>query len=174
MLKLRYYKDSVTDVDDGNFLTKIVMRDQVVGDQIDLGFPLIDASQPYGYKPGVQVDGTHTVIEGENVINILYTKLGTIQLGEFICKNFESRYGASTEETFYAYATVTPFFVYAPEQPAEPEQSTAPEQPAAPEQPGQSEQQPGQSEQQPATPSETPEPEVIDVSYSFNSGRWSV
>ena len=121
-VEVRYYKDSVTDVDDGNFLTKIVMRDQVVGDQIDLGFPLIDASQPYGYKPGVQVDGTHTVIEGENVINILYTKLGTIQLGEFICKNFESRYGASTEETFYAYATVTPFFVYAPEQPAAPEQ----------------------------------------------------
>lgn len=166
-VEVRYYKDSVTDVDDGNFLTKIVMRDQVVGDQIDLGFPLIDASQPYGYKPGVQVDGTHTVIEGENVINILYTKLGTIQLGEFICKNFESRYGASTEETFYAYATVTPFFVYAPEQPAEPEQSTAPEQPAAPEQPGQSEQQPGQSEQQPATPSETPEPEVIEVSDSL-------
>ena len=160
-VEVRYYKDSVTDVDDGNFLTKIVMRDQVVGDQIDLGFPLIDASQPYGYKPGVQVDGTHTVIEGENVINILYTKLGTIQLGEFICKNFESRYGASTEETFYAYATVTPFFVYAPEQPAEPEQ------PAAPEQPGQSEQQPGQSEQQPATPSETPEPEVIEVSDSL-------
>lgn len=159
-VEVRYYKDSVTDVDDGNFLTKIVMRDQVVGDQIDLGFPLIDASQPYGYKPGVQVDGTHTVIEGENVINILYTKLGTIQLGEFICKNFESRYGASTEETFYAYATVTPFFVHAPEQPAEPEQSTAPEQPAAPEQPG-------QSEQQPATPSETPEPEVIEVSDSL-------
>ena len=159
-VEVRYYKDSVTDVDDGNFLTKIVMRDQVVGDQIDLGFPLIDASQPYGYKPGVQVDGTHTVIEGENVINILYTKLGTIQLGEFICKNFESRYGASTEETFYAYATVTPFFVHAPEQLAEPEQSTAPEQPAAPEQPG-------QSEQQPATPSETPEPEVIEVSDSL-------
>ena len=157
-VEVRYYKDSVTDVDDGNFLTKIVMRDQVVGDQIDLGFPLIDASQPYGYKPGVQVDGTHTVIEGENVINILYTKLGTIQLGEFICKNFESRYGASTEETFYAYATVTPFFVYAPEQPAEqpiePEQSDEPEQP-------------GQSEQQPATPSETPEPEVIEVSDSL-------
>ena len=33
---------------------------------------------------------------------------GMIQLGEFIYKNFESRYGASTEETFYAYATVTP------------------------------------------------------------------
>ena len=121
-VEVRYYKDSVTDVDDGNFLTKIVMRDQVVGNQIDLGFPLIDANQPYGYKPGVQVDGTHTVIEGENVINILYTKLGTIQLGDFIYKNFESRYGASTEETFYAYATVTPFFVYAPEQPAAPEQ----------------------------------------------------
>lgn len=170
-VEVRYYKDSVTDVDDGNFLTKIVMRDQVVGNQIDLGFPLIDANQPYGYKPGVQVDGTHTVIEGENVINILYTKLGTIQLGDFIYKNFESRYGASTEETFYAYATVTPFFVYAPEQPTEqpiePEQSTAPEQPAAPEQPGQSEQQPGQSEQQPATPSETPEPEVIEVSDSL-------
>lgn len=118
-VEVRYYKDSVTDVDDGNFLTKIVMRDQVVGNQIDLGFPLIDANQPYGYKPGVQVDGTHTVIEGENVINILYTKLGTIQLGDFIYKNFESRYGASTEETFYAYATVTPFFVYAPEQPTE-------------------------------------------------------
>ncbi len=76
---------------------------------------------------------------------------GTIQLGEFISKNFESRYGASTEETFRAYATVTPYFVNASEQPAEPEQSTAPEQP-------------GQSEQQPATPSETPEPEVIEVS----------
>ena len=66
---------------------------------------------------------------------------------------------------------MTPFFVYAPEQPTEqpiePEQSTAPEQPAAPEQPGQSEQQPGQSEQQPATPSETPEPEVIEVSDSL-------
>ena len=148
-VEVRYYKDSVTDVDDGNFLTKIVMRDQVVGNQIDLGFPLIDANQPYGYKPGVQVGGTYTVIEGENVINVLYTKLGTIQLGDFISKNFESRYGASTEETFYAYATVMPFFVYAPEQP------------------GQSEQQPGQSEQQPATPSETPEPEVIEVSDSL-------
>ncbi|MDR3855025.1 MAG: S-layer homology domain-containing protein, partial [Oscillospiraceae bacterium] len=107
---------------------------------------------------------------------------GTIQLGDFIYKNFESRYGASTEETFYAYATVTPYFVYAPEQPAEPEQteqseqvgepeqSSEPEQPAAPEQPGQSEQQPGQSEQQPATPSETPASEqqpVIEVSNSL-------
>ena len=133
-VEVRYYKDSVTDVDGENFLTKIVMRDQVVGNQIDLGFPLIDANQPYGYKPGVQVDGTHTVIEGENVINILYTKLGTIQLGDFIFKNFESRYGASTEETFYAYATVTPYFVYAPEQPAEPEQTEQSEQSGEPKQ----------------------------------------
>ena len=63
---------------------------------------------------------------------------GTIQLGDFIYKNFESRYGASTEETFYAYATVTPYFVNASEQPTEqpiePEQSDEPEQPAAPEQ----------------------------------------
>ena len=95
---------------------------------------------------------------------------GTIQLGEFICKNFESRYGASTEETFYAYATVTPFFVYAPEQPGQSEQQPgqSEQQPGQSEQqPGQSEQQPGQSEQQPATPSETPEPEVIEVSDSL-------
>ena len=169
-VEVRYYKDSV---EENNRLneTPFVMKNQVVGDQIDLGFPLINAYQPDGYKPGVQVGSTYTVIEGENVIKVLYTKLGTIQLGEFISKNFESRYGASTEETFYAYAMVTPFSVYdleqPTEQPIEPEQSTAPEQPAAPEQPGQSEQQPGQSEQQPATPSETPEPEVIEVSDSL-------
>ena len=178
-VEVRYYKDSVTDVDDGNFLTKIVMRDQVVGNQIDLGFPLIDASQPYGYKPGVQVDGTHTVIEGENVINILYTKLGTIQLGDFIYKNFESRYGASTEETFYAYAMVTPINktsaesaeseqVEQSEQSSEPEQSgelkqsapssetPAPEQSGKPEQSGPSSETPA-SEQQP----------VIEVSESL-------
>lgn len=165
-VEVRYYKDSVTDVDDGNFLTKIVMRDQVVGNQIDLGFPLIDANQPYGYKPGVQVDGTHTVIEGENVINILYTKLGTIQLGEFISKNFESRYGASTEETFYAYATVTPDSSVEIQlsdesaeigQPIEPEQPTEPAQPAEPEQPAEPAQ-PAEPEQ-PAEPKQPAEPE---------------
>ena len=178
-VEVRYYKDSVTDVNDGNFLTKIVMRNQVVGNQIDLGFPLIDANQPYGYKPGVQVDGTHTVIEGENVINILYTKLGTIQLGDFIYKNFESRYGASTEETFYAYAMVTPINktsaesaeseqVEQSEQSGEPEQSgelkqsapssetPAPEQSGKPEQSGPSSETPA-SEQQP----------VIEVSESL-------
>ena len=137
-VEVRYYKDSV---EENNRLneTPFVMKNQVVGDQIDLGFPLINAYQPDGYKPGVQVGSTYTVIEGENVIKVLYTKLGTIQLGDFIFKNFESRYGASTEETFYAYAMVTPFSVYdleqPTEQPIEPEQSTAPEQPAAPEQP---------------------------------------
>ena len=165
-VEVRYYKDSVTDVDDGNFLTKIVMRDQVVGNQIDLGFPLIDASQPYGYKPGVQVGGTYTVIEGENVINILYTKLGTIQLGEFIYKNFESRYGASTEETFYAYATVTPDSSVEIQlsdesaelgQPIEPEQPTEPAQPAEPEQPAEPAQ-PAEPEQ-PAEPKQPAEPE---------------
>ena len=165
-VEVRYYKDSVTDVDDGNFLTKIVMRNQVVGNQIDLGFPLIDASQPYGYKPGVQVDGTHTVIEGENVINILYTKLGTIQLGDFISKNFESRYGASTEETFYAYATVTPDSSVEIQlsdesaelgQPIEPEQPTEPAQPAEPEQPAEPAQ-PAEPEQ-PAEPKQPAEPE---------------
>lgn len=165
-VEVRYYKDSVTDVDDGNFLTKIVMRDQVVGNQIDLGFPLIDASQPYGYKPGVQVGGTYTVIEGENVINILYTKLGTIQLGDFIYKNFESRYGASTEETFYAYATVTPDSSVEIQlsdesaelgQPIEPEQPTEPAQPAEPEQPAEPAQ-PAEPEQ-PAEPKQPAEPE---------------
>ena len=130
-VEVRYYKDSV---EENNRLneTPFVMKNQVVGDQIDLGFPLINAYQPDGYKPGVQVGSTYTVIEGENVIKVLHTKLGTIQLGDFIFKNFESRYGASTEETFYAYATVTPFSVYdleqPTEQPIEPEQSDEPEQ----------------------------------------------
>lgn len=175
-VEVRYYKDSV---EENNRLneTPFVMKNQVVGDQIDLGFPLINAYQPDGYKPGVQVGSTYTVIEGENVIKVLYTKLGTIQLGDFIFKNFESRYGASTEETFYAYAMVTSIDatsaesaeseqVEQSEQSGEPKQSAPPSEPTAPEQPAAPEQ-PGQSEQQPATPSETPEPEVIEVSDSL-------
>lgn len=156
-VEVRYYKDSV---EENNRLneTPFVMKNQVVGDQIDLGFPLINAYQPDGYKPGVQVGSTYTVIEGENVIKVLYTKLGTIQLGDFIFKNFESRYGASTEETFYAYATVTPYFVYAPEQPAEPEQTEQSEQVEQSEQSVTPSETPA-PEQQPATPSETPAPE---------------
>ena len=136
-VEVRYYKDSV---EENNRLneTPFVMKNQVVGDQIDLGFPLINAYQPDGYKSGVQQEKPYKVTGDNDVINVLYTKLGTIQLGDFIFKNFESRYGASTEETFYAYAMVTPFSVYdleqPTEQPIEPEQSTAPEQPAAPEQ----------------------------------------
>ena len=87
---------------------------------------------------------------------------GMIQLGEFIYKNFESRYGASTEETFYAYATVTPFFVYAPEQPADLEQPGTPSETPAPEQSGEPEQSAPSSE----TPASEQQP-VIEVSNSL-------
>ena len=91
---------------------------------------------------------------------------GTIQLGDFIFKNFESRYGASTEETFYAYATVTPDSSVEIQlsdesaelgQPIEPEQPTEPAQPAEPEQPAEPAQ-PAEPEQ-PAEPKQPAEPE---------------
>ena len=170
---VNYYQDDLT----GEPIGTETMT-AAVGDTITLNnvtSPTLNAHKPDGYKPGVQVVDPYKVIDDENVIKILYTKLGTIQLGDFIYKNFESRYGASTEETFYAYATVTPFNDTSAES-AEPEQVEQSEQSApsseapAPEQPGQSEQQPGQSEQQPATPSETPASEqqpVIEVSESL-------
>ena len=172
-MTVNYYQDDLT----GEPIGTETMT-AAVGDTITLNnvtSPTLNAHKPDGYKPGVQVVDPYKVIDDENVIKILYTKLGTIQLGDFIYKNFESRYGASTEETFYAYATVTPFNDTSaesaePEQVEQSEQSAPPSEAPAPEQPGQSEQQPGQSEQQPATPSETPASEqqpVIEVSESL-------
>ena len=169
---VNYYQDDLT----GEPIGTETMT-AAVGDTITLNnvtSPTLNAHKPDGYKPGVQVVDPYKVIDDENVIKILYTKLGTIQLGDFIYKNFESRYGASTEETFYAYATVTPFSVNAPEQPAAPEQTEQSEQVEQSEQTEQSEQvkqseQAGQSEQA-ATPSETPASEqqpVIEVSESL-------
>ena len=169
---VNYYQDDLTGTPIGTETMTAAVGDTIILNNVTS--PMLNAHKPDGYKPGVQVVRPYKVIDDENVINILYTKLGTIQLGEFIYKNFESRYGASTEETFYAYATVTPFSVNAPEQPAAPEQTEQSEQVEQSEQTEQSEQvkqseQAGQSEQA-ATPSETPASEqqpVIEVSESL-------
>ena len=159
-----------------------------VGDTITLNnvnAPTLNAYQPDGYKSGVQQEKPYKVTGDNDVINVLYTKLGTIQLGEFIFKNFESRYGASTEETFYAYATVTPIKKTSAES-AESEQVEQFEQSApsseapAPEQSGELKQSAPSSEtpapeqsgkpEQSGPSSETPEPEqqpVIEVSGSL-------
>lgn len=182
---VNYYQDDLTGTPIGTETMTAAVGDTITLNNVNA--PTLNAYQPDGYKSGVQVDGDgiYTVIEGENVINVLYTKLGTIQLGDFIYKNFESRYGASTEETFYAYAMVTPINKTSAEsaeseQVEQSEQSGEPEQSSEPEQSGELKQSAPSSEtpapeqsgkpEQSGPSSETPEPEqqpVIEVSGSL-------
>ena len=162
---VNYYQDDLTGTPIGTETMTAAVGDTITLNNVTS--PTLNAHKPDGYKPGVQVGRPYKVIDDENVINILYTKLGTIQLGDFIYKNFESRYGASTEETFYAYATVTPINktsaesaeseqVEQSEQSAPSSETPAPEQSGKPEQSGPSSETPA-SEQQP----------VIEVSESL-------
>ena len=180
---VNYYQDDLTGTPIGTETMTAAVGDTITLNNVNA--PTLNAYQPDGYKSGVQQEKPYKVTGDNDVINVLYTKLGTIQLGEFIFKNFESRYGASTEETFYAYATVTPIKKTSAES-AESEQVEQFEQSApsseapAPEQSGELKQSAPSSEtpapeqsgkpEQSGPSSETPEPEqqpVIEVSGSL-------
>ena len=76
-----YYKDAITNDSDPNFLgSSTTVTGGMVGDRITLttsSTPGLNAYKPVGYQDGVQSGGT-SLVNGDNVINVLYSKQGDL------------------------------------------------------------------------------------------------
>ena len=88
-VEVRFYKDSVDEANRLN-VTPFYMRGQVVGSEIELGFPVIDMFRPEGYDSGAQQGEIPYIVQaGTNVIEVLYTKTAPITGNVVITKVIE-------------------------------------------------------------------------------------